>query len=635
MLQSIRDRTQGWIAGIIISLLIFSFALWGVHSYFFGAGDNAVVAKVNGVEINKSQLSVTYERLRRQLQIQSNTNNDLSEQADLNLKQRALQTLINIQVLKQASVQNDYRITTRQTENFLQNMPEFQVNGEFSLTRFQQALSTTLFNAMDFLELIKTSLLIDQPRLGIIYSSDALPNEITAEAKLIGQERTIQYLSIPATYFANSPVTISSQQLNTYYEQHQEEFKTPEQVSVDYVMLSLKDIASKIHPSDQALKNFYNENINLFTTSAQWQLQELILPVSPKSTPQQLQEAVAKMDEIIALAEKGTDFATLQTKYSLQKGDAKLAGWNTITQLPVDIQKTVVNLTKVGMVSPKILVDQGIILVKVIGYQAPQTRSFDSVKDQVKENYSLQHAEEQYSEQKEKLANLTYEHPDTLKFAAEQLDLPIQSTEMFTREKGGKDLTANLKVRQAAFSNDALSLQNNSDVIQLTPDSVVVLRVKSHIPAALLSLKAVEKNITGKLQAVELEKKVLALAREIKTKLSSGVITFDQAASQYHLTWINVGTIGRHSTKKVDQAILDAAFEMPQPSNGKTYSFAMTKNSNGFVVIALSAIREGNSNISKEEYQAYAEQIQNSFGLLEYELYKDAQISHAKISIVK
>src|SRR5436190_15041147 len=91
MLQSIRDRTQGWIAGIIISLLILSFALWGVHSYFMGGAVNTTVAEVDGTEITKGQLAVAYERLRRQVQTQLNSNDQINANTDAGLKDRALQ----------------------------------------------------------------------------------------------------------------------------------------------------------------------------------------------------------------------------------------------------------------------------------------------------------------------------------------------------------------------------------------------------------------------------------------------------------------------------------------------------------------------------------------------------------------
>ena len=62
MLQTIREHTQGWIAGTIISIIILTFALWGIHSYFVGGAANTNVAEVNGVEITKEQLAVSYER---------------------------------------------------------------------------------------------------------------------------------------------------------------------------------------------------------------------------------------------------------------------------------------------------------------------------------------------------------------------------------------------------------------------------------------------------------------------------------------------------------------------------------------------------------------------------------------------
>src|SRR6188508_3212173 len=100
MLQTIREHTQGWIAGSIISLIILSFALWGVHSYFTGPASNTNVAKVNGTEISKDQLSFAYERLKRQAQNQQ-TSSPTSKDQTL-LKQRALQTLVDVEVLKQA-----------------------------------------------------------------------------------------------------------------------------------------------------------------------------------------------------------------------------------------------------------------------------------------------------------------------------------------------------------------------------------------------------------------------------------------------------------------------------------------------------------------------------------------------------
>ena len=55
MLQSIRDKAQGWIAWAIVILLSIPFALFGIEEYL-GGGGVEIVAEVDDTEISKSML---------------------------------------------------------------------------------------------------------------------------------------------------------------------------------------------------------------------------------------------------------------------------------------------------------------------------------------------------------------------------------------------------------------------------------------------------------------------------------------------------------------------------------------------------------------------------------------------------
>jgi peptidyl-prolyl cis-trans isomerase D len=254
---------------------------------------------------------------------------------------------------------------------------------------------------------------------------------------------------------------------------------------------------------------------------------------------------------------------------------------------------------------------------------------FDVVKDKVKEAYLHQTAEEKFSDLREKLANITYEHPDSLQPAVSELGLTIQTSELFSREKGGKDISSLNKIREAAFSNDVLNLQNNSDVIQENPDAAVVIHLKSHLPSSLLSLKAVQQQIMDKLKASEVDAKTLHYATELKKKLSDSSDP-DQVVKSYNLTWSLVGFTPRHATT-VNSAILNTAFEMPKPTQKEKITFSIAKLPNGYAVIGLKAVKDGALQ-STEETNVYEEQIQNTQGLLEYELYKQSLLNQAKIT---
>ncbi len=625
MLQTIREYTQGWIAGVIISLVILSFALWGIHSYMVNSGTSSVVAEVNGVEISKEQLSLSYERMRRQAQVQYGANNSSKE--DAVLKHKALESLIDIQVLRQASVQQGFQVSNAQVDNYLQSMPEFQVEGQFSVTRFQEILSATMMSISDFLELIKTSLLIEQVRLGVILSSFALPNETINTMSLVNEERDIAYLTIPMSHFANQAINIPAEKIAAYYEQHKKDFMTPEQVMVEYLQLSPSNLTSSFNPSDAVLNTFYNENINAYTQPTSWKLEDIFVPVAESASSDDVKKAEEKAKSIVTQWQKEKD--TKKVNISGESKNLLNQGMLTLNQVPAELQKTVANMNAANQVSAPIRTSDGFVILKVVAFAAPTTQAFSVVKDKVRETYIRQHAEDKFSQMRDRLADLTYEHPESLQLAAKTLNLPIQTSELFTRGKAGKDISQYKKVRDMAFSNDVLSLNNNSDVIQLNPETVIVLRVKSHIPSSLLPLANVSPQIEEKLKAAEMESLAVKLADTLLAKLKAGQDATAVAASQ-GLTWQQAGFTGRYSTK-VDSSILETAFKMPQ--DPKAVGYGKARLSTGFAIVAMKAVKSGHATDDAKQDAVFAEQVQNSEGLLEYELYKQSQIKQAKIKV--
>jgi peptidyl-prolyl cis-trans isomerase D len=626
MLQTIREHTQGWIAGTIITLIILSFALWGIHSYFVGGGNNSIVAEVNGVEINREQLTVAYERLRRQVQAQRGANSIATAKDESGLKERALKSLIEIELLKQASYKQGFRIGSSQIDGYLQSLPEFQIDGQFSVERFQEVLASTMLSTSEFLELLKTSLMIDQPKVGIVFSSFALSNETDYTIALVNQERDIEYATIPLSYFLAQPFTVTPEQLQTYYAAHQSEFMTAEQASVEYIELSVDQLSASVNPTDAELKNFYSENINSYTLPMSWKLESIDVPVPPDATGEQILNLEKKAQDILTAVKNGADF----NKYVDSKAQTlNSREWLTLNKIPPELQKAVADLTTQGQVSGLIKGKNGFVILKVVGLEQPKIQSYEVVKNKVKEAYIRQRAEEKFSELRDQLADMTYEHPESLQYASNKLNLPVLTSDLFERDNAGKGIAQYKKVRDVAFSHDVLALQNNSDVVQLTPESVIVLRTKTHIPARLLPLKDVAGEITSKLKTQQAESKAQHYAEELKASLQTGT---ELPGNGYRLSWSKPGLIGRYSTK-VDTAILDAAFSIPNPAlaSDKT-TYGVTRLTNGYAIIAVKGVKAGTLADAKEA-AIFAEQVQNSQGLLEYELYKQSQAAKAKVKI--
>src|SRR5947208_1567601 len=93
MLQSIRNKTQGWLATVILGFVTVGFLMWGVEYYIEqNAGNQKTVAKVDGQKITDQEVNTVFQQLQRKQQ--QNSSSPLTDAQQQQLKQLALQQII-------------------------------------------------------------------------------------------------------------------------------------------------------------------------------------------------------------------------------------------------------------------------------------------------------------------------------------------------------------------------------------------------------------------------------------------------------------------------------------------------------------------------------------------------------------
>ena len=131
MLGYIRESVQGWIAWAIVILLIIPFALWGINEYF-DTGGPLVIANVNGEEISQQAYQREYlmqrDRMRQMFGDQFNPS-----LMDPQIKKKALEDIINREVLVQTASDVGYRISDHFLVQTIQGFESFQDDGKFSI----------------------------------------------------------------------------------------------------------------------------------------------------------------------------------------------------------------------------------------------------------------------------------------------------------------------------------------------------------------------------------------------------------------------------------------------------------------------------------------------------------------------
>lgn len=567
MLQAIRDNAQGWIAWVIVGLIILTFALFGIDQY--ARGDKAVVvAEVNGEDITATEFLTLYNRQKSRLEQQFG---DMYDQVvkDEDLREQVLDALIESEVIRQWANQNHMMISDQQLAATIHGAEVFQQDGKFSEKVYEDILMRNGLNVARFEYEQRQFLLENQYRALTQSSSFATASEVAQLAALQGQQRDVNYLRVDQRPFLKT-VTVTPEEVAAYYEKNKPAYITPEQVTLEYLELSQADLAKQVPVTDELLKAYYDDNKLLFTLPEKRHAKHILIAVEGDSD-----EAEAKAKEKIAEIQKklaaGESFEELAKTYSQDPGSAPSGGdLGSFEQgMMVPAFDEAVFSMQVGQVSEPVKTDFGYHLIKLESIEAKQTQPFDEVKEQVTQQYQMQEAEKQYFDVLEKLNTIAYEQPDSLEPAAEATGLTIKTSEPFSRDGGLGPVLSNSKVINAAFSDEVLKSRLNSASIELAPNHSVVVRVKDFTEARQKTLKEVEASIQEHLKRQAAIAEAVKLAESLLAKVNEG--ENPESLMGDGVEWHTVGWIDRNNQRILPE-MTAAAFKAPKPqADGATW----------------------------------------------------------------
>ncbi|MGR8950807.1 MAG: SurA N-terminal domain-containing protein, partial [Gammaproteobacteria bacterium] len=310
MLTTIREKAQGAFAWVILLAIGIPFALWGIQNYI-DAGKVAPVASVGDKDFYQSDVNRAYEQYAQQLRGMG-----IDEQT---LKAQALDKLIKDEVLLQYARAEGLVATDQAARDFIKDLDYFKVDGKFNEDRYKSLLNSQRMTSNEFVSRIKNALIMQQLQQSITDTSFATPYDIENFFKIQNQQRDFDYVTVALPKLTAQP---SNEEINAYYQQHQDQYKTPEQIAVAYVELSLDALAKKVEVTDDKLKAYYAEQKDQYTTPERRKISHILFAINAQTDEK---TALAKAQK--AKAElAGKDFAKLAAEVSDDKLTAKSGG---------------------------------------------------------------------------------------------------------------------------------------------------------------------------------------------------------------------------------------------------------------------------------------------------------------------
>ena len=594
VIQALRDSLPKWVVGIILALLIVPFALWGINSYFTASSDNSV-ATVNGDPIQPGEFQRAYQNQyarMQQLYGQAFRPEMIDEKA---LRQQTLDALVAQTLLTQQVAKDHYAVGDDQLRDTIQKMPNFQVGGKFSKQVYVATLSANGMTPEEFERRDRQGIIMDQMQSSIQNSAIATPAELATELAARDQQRQIAYLMVDGKRFQDH-AQASDADIQAYYKAHQAEFMTPEKVSLAYVELDEALLAKQASaPSDADLQAQYQQQLDKYKQDETRKARHILITVKAGDAAADA-AAKAKAEDILKQLKAGGDFAKLAAQYSQDPGSAKQGGdLGDVSRgmMVKPFEDALFAIAKPGDIAGPVKTQFGYHLIQLESVQAAQVKSFAEVKPELLADYQKKSADDKYYALGDQLANLAYEHSQSLDEVSKQLNLPIQTVDDVTRD-AGTFIASNPDVRKAAFSDQVLTQGNNSEPIQLGPNHAVVIRVKGHTPSVAMPLDAVKDRIAAIVKQQHAAEDAAKFAASLQDQLKKGQDPAAVAKSAgAGVTLVSPGFVARDQ-KGVAPEILSAAFSAPAPAAGSR-SYADVNLGSGRALLMVSAIKPGDT----------------------------------------
>jgi peptidyl-prolyl cis-trans isomerase D len=419
------------------------------------------------------------------------------------------------------------------------------------------------------------------------------------------QQRDAAYLTLKAESFEHE-AKLDDSRIKAYYDENIDRFKTEQKVSIEYLELNAATVAKSITVDEEALLNYYEQRKDDYLVQDDAAQRKLLT-------------------DIAARVKKGESFAALAKEYSEDVGSAENGGdIGFIGRAVMDKSfEDAMFALKEGKVSGVVKSSLGLHLIQVeeikgeerhvrhillnLDKQKLRSRSYEEVRNQIEADFKRSRAEKIFNDKYDQLNNLSFEHPQTLTIAAEELGMTLQHSEPFA-VGGGTGITAIPAVFNAAFSDNVLNQGNNSELLDLGGERIVVLRIKENMPAAARPLEEVNEQIITLLLKEAGAERARSVGDAILGKLREGANP-QTLAKEYMAEWQTTKSYSRES-KGIVPSVLSTVFAMPRPAADKaTFTTASLPNGD-YTVIGLYAVKDGDpATRTAEERLAAARRI--------------------------
>jgi len=517
MLRILREHASSWMLKGILILVAVTFISWGGYSYF-REKKVTYVAKVNGVTIEWRDYNDAFQNAVKQYREALGPSFSEKMIEELRLKDKILDDLIAKILILQEAKRFGLSIPDEELREAIESIPAFQMNGQFDKRSYERFLRSNRMTPEEFEQSQRESLLLSKAVSLIKMNGGKVSDEEVLDTYLFENERiNLTFLKIVPEAFKGQ-INANEIEIKDYYQKHQEEFRIPTFVQIQYLLFRPSDFENKVQVSLDEAKRYYDSRKDTFKIPKQVRVRDILIKAGPQDAPDQLEAKKKKAEEILEKAKKTKDFGSLAKQYSEAENASKGGdlGWIQRGMLGEQIE-SILFAMKAGDLTGVLAARDGFHILKIEEVKEEKQKSFEEVKDQILQTLKKEKAKAEASRKADDAFYSLFRSRDLEGYSREK-DVPIKTTGLFKEGDEIQDIGKNPVFYSSALS---LKLGEISPVVTILPN-FYILKLVNKKDSRIPPLDEVKEEVRQKVIGTKAEGKARQVAEELLNQIRTG-----------------------------------------------------------------------------------------------------------------
>ena len=282
MLQAIRSKAGSFVVKGLFVLLIVIFGIWGIGDIFRNGSTDTVIATVGDQTIHAEDLQAAVRRELEHLSARVGGPIDPQQAKKLGVIDTVLGDLIDRRLLAQETARMRLEVSDEVIRNAIFDNPKFRSpDGHFDRAIFNAVLAENHLSEDQLVALTRREI----PSGDLVQALTIGVTSPQSMVDLLFRYRNEKRVADIVTLLVGDAGDVgqpSEAELTTFYDGHQDLFRSPEYRGFTLASLSPPDVAQGIEIPEAKLKEEFDERQDEFQVPEQRQVQQILAPSEEK-----------------------------------------------------------------------------------------------------------------------------------------------------------------------------------------------------------------------------------------------------------------------------------------------------------------------------------------------------------------